>query len=97
MQLTINDYNNTNKSVDIVIDKNEIVEQQDKSFVSLANSVCRIKIVDDDGSFAWFVVTPMFKNNKPSVSVEFIAEFDRGTVSKKIIGKFREHVKYNEN
>ncbi len=78
-----------NEDVVITVTVQDIVNQRDRSYVSMADTVCRIKIVDDKGRFAWFAVTPSIKNGSPGVIVENIYALGETHVKKKVYGKWR--------
>lgn len=76
------------QSVELEITAQEIKEQQNRSFVSAADTACRIKIVDEDGDYCWFCVTPVVKRGRVAVEVEAIDDLEK-TNKKKVTGRWK--------
>lgn len=58
------------REVEIEVTAQEVKEQQNRSSCRAADTVCRIKIVNENGDYAWFAITPVVKNGRPAVDVE---------------------------
>lgn len=74
--------------VEIEVTAQEVKAQQARSFVQAADTICRIKMVDEDGDYAWFAITPVVKNGRPGVEVEYIGTVDE-TAKKRLTGKWK--------
>jgi len=80
------------KNVDFEITRQEIEDQQEQRMCHDAETLCRIKILDEEtGKYVWFDITPTMRRGKPGIEVTAIGNVNE-TSRKNVTGTWREEV-----